>query len=380
MHWLKKASLSVAVVAGFTRAAAVPEQGGEGVWIQSMLDRQAARYVAEPCRVGVSIAARIKGRTFFASDGVVKRGRQTRPTPDSIYELASVTKTFVGGLAAGALVDQRATLDGDFRAFLPSSYPNLAQSGVPITLRTLATHTAGLQRDLPDSDPILAAPDYDAIAGQFAALNKAYSRRGDLLALHTIALRSTPGSTFSYSNLGMRVLGYGLEGVYHQPLAELLSRRILRPLGMGSTGFAVASADRFRLVTPYNRHGKVQPFHDESAGAGYGLYSTPRDMARYLAWQVDRPDAVVRQSHRIIRGDAQRGEALIWNVGMKDGERLLWHGGGSFGETSQIVLFPEAQEGYVLLANDTCAGSEDTLKELAIGIRHALATTNKPHF
>lgn len=63
---------------------------------------------------------------------------------------------------------------------------------------------------------------------------------------------------------------------------------------------------------------------------------------------------------------------------MNDGERLLWHGGGSFGETSQIVLFPEAQEGYVLLANDTCAGSEDTLKSLAIGIRHALATAHKP--
>ena len=140
----------------------------------------------------------------------------------------------------------------------------------------------------------------------------------------------------------------------------------------------MAPVDRPRLVTPYNRYGNVEPFHDASAGAGYGLYSTPRDMARYLAWQVDRPDAVVRQSHQLVRGSARDGEALIWNVTTKDGERLLWHGGGSFGETSQVVLFPDVHEGYALMANDACAGSEAALKELAIGIRNMLRTAQRP--
>lgn len=147
---------------------------------------------------------------------------------------------------------------------------------------------------------------------------------------------------------------------------------------MQSNGFEVASSNRRRLVTPYNRLRQVQPFHDASAGAGYGLYSTPRDMSRYTAWHLDSANAVVRQAHRLIRGDTQAGEALIWNVGTVDGERLLWHGGGSFGSTSQVVLFPEAEEGYVFLANDACPNSEATLKAMAIEIRAALQAQRQP--
>ena len=44
---------------------------------------------------------------------------------------------------------------------------------------------------------------------------------------------------------------------------------------------------------------------------------------------------------------------------------MLWHGGGTFGMTSQVVLYPQTQEGYVLLANDACEGTESTLKQIA---------------
>jgi len=44
---------------------------------------------------------------------------------------------------------------------------------------------------------------------------------------------------------------------------------------------------------------------------------------------------------------------------------MLWHGGGTFGMTSQVVLYPQTQEGYVLLANDACEGTEGALKQIA---------------
>jgi D-alanyl-D-alanine-carboxypeptidase/D-alanyl-D-alanine-endopeptidase len=376
LRW-KKVTLAATILAVSTAAGSpsfseavdkVPDDRS----VQRILDHQVERYLADPCRVGVSISARIGRRTFFANGGWADRRRRIQPTPDSIYELASVTKTFIGALAAGALVDRLVSLDGDFRVHLPGQYPNLARAGRPITLRTLATHTSGLQRDLPSSDTILSSPDYSHIGDQFAELNKAYTRSGDLASLRKVSLRSTPGSKFVYSNLGMRVLGYGLEQVYETPLPALLARRVLDPLRMQSTGFEVTSADRRRLVTPYNRLGQVQPYHDASAGAGYGLYSTPRDMARYTAWLLTVRDDVVKQAHRLIRGNKRTGEALIWNVGTIDGGRVLWHGGGTFGSTSQVVLFPEAEQGYVLLANDACEGSEATLKAMAIAIQAGL--------
>jgi serine-type D-Ala-D-Ala carboxypeptidase/endopeptidase len=52
--------------------------------------------------------------------------------------------------------------------------------------------------------------------------------------------------------------------------------------------------------------------------------------------------------------------------------RLLWHGGGTFGMTSQVVLSPDDQEGFVLLTNDTCPGTEGVLKNLAITIHRVI--------
>jgi CubicO group peptidase (beta-lactamase class C family) len=131
------------------------------------------------------------------------------------------------------------------------------------------------------------------------------------------------------------------------------------------------------LVTPYNRYGHVQPYHDASAGAAYGLYSTPRDMSRYLGWQLDEHAAVIARAHELIRGTGEDGQALIWNVGKDGGQRLLWHGGGSFGMTSQMVLYPDTGDGYVLLANDTCAGSEGELKAIGMKLHGALNAGTK---
>jgi hypothetical protein len=68
----------------------------------------------------------------------------------------------------------------------------------------------------------------------------------------------------------------------------------------------------------------------------------------------------------VLQGDNTNGEALIWNVTMEQGSRLFWHGGGTFGMTSQVVLYPDDHEGYVLLANDTCKGTEEALRDIAI--------------
>ncbi len=57
---------------------------------------------------------------------------------------------------------------------------------------------------------------------------------------------------------------------------------------------------------------------------------------------------------------------------MLDHGRMFWHGGGTFGTTSEVVLFPDTQEGYVLLANDACNGTEITLKTLAVALHEQL--------
>jgi len=220
----------------------------------------------------------------------------------------------------------------------------------------------------------MARRDFDHIGEQLAALNKGFGEAQSLAALHTVTLRTTPGATFAYSNIGIRLIGYGLERVYHVSFADLLRGEIAGPLGMAETRLTLSRSMRTRLVSAYSRYGHLQPYHDASAGAAYGLWSTPRDMARYLAWQLDERDPVIARAHSLIDGAPDDGQGLIWNIGRDGNERMLWHGGGSFGMTSLILLYPDRTEGYVLLANDACEGSERALKGVAIALHHA-----KPH-
>ena len=241
-----------------------------------------------------------------------------------------------------------------------------------MTLRNLAAHTSGLPRDLPDTDDLFAHRDPKTLPYKLIERDSGYDRNRYLEALHNVTLRSRPGVKENYSNLGFKVIGWGLETVFRTSFEHALQQQILKPLAMNSTGFVLSPDQQTRLVKGYNSAGDLVPYHLRNAGAAYGLYSTPRDMGRYVAWQLDETDPLVRQAHSPIEGDVRGGKALVWNLSMLDHGRMFWHGGGTFGTTSEVVLFPDTQEGYVLLANDACNGTEITLKTLAVALHEQL--------
>jgi len=333
--------------------------------------KAASEYLRNSCHVGISIAVVDAENTYFYNYGSTSRDKAERPTPQSIYELASVTKTFTASLAAHAVVDGRMTLDGDFRSDLPGDYRNLAWNGQPITLRTLLTHYSGMPRDIPDSDAIFAdkkSPEFNA---RLFALNQGFGRKQLLTALHDTRLRSAPGDKQAYSNAGYLVIGLGLERALGTPVDGLMRQYIFQPLGMTSTGFTLKADEASRLVKGYDRYGRVTPRPSQNAGAAWGLYASTADMAKYVRWQLRESDAVVRLSHQALTGNASDGEAMAWNLGEDQGQPVIWHGGGSFGMSSQVVLYPKQHEGYVLLANDACDGTEGALKNLAEAIHAA---------
>jgi D-alanyl-D-alanine-carboxypeptidase/D-alanyl-D-alanine-endopeptidase len=350
--------------------------------LHSTLDRavaaEATGFFGTGCHVGLSLAVVSRGATYFYDYGATTRGGAALPGNRSVYEIASVTKVFTAALAAKAVVDHRMALDGDFRSYLPGSYPNLAWNGHPITLRWLLTHRAGMPRDIPDSDAIFAKHDLRTLPFEYSALSRGFDRSRFLSALHAVRLRSAPGETEVYSNAGFQVIGLGLEKVYAQPYAELLRRTILRPLGMTSTGLSVNDTERAQLTKSYDRYGRVMPYHPPNAGAAWGLYSSTSDMARFVRWQLDERDAAVSRSHQPLVGSAGDGVAMAWHLGLAGQDPMLWHSGGSFGTSAQVVLFPSQQEGYVLLTNDACEGTEGALREFALAV-HDRIRADDPH-
>lgn len=335
------------------------------------VDTAAADYFRNTCHVGLSIAAVTPQGRFFYDYGSTELHGHVLPTRRSIYEIASVTKTFTGALAARAAEQGKMRMDADFRAYLPGTYANLAWQGKPITLATLITHRAGMPRDIPDSDAIFAKKDFNTLPYELNALQRGLNRDTLLSALHDVSLRSEPGRQEAYSNAGYLVIGLGLEKVYGQPFETLMRQRLLRPLGMNFTGFVVEGAARVRLLPGYNREGHLMPYHLRNAGAAWGLYSSTEDMAKYVQWQLDGSDPVVQRIRQPLIGTAQDGEAMPWHLAYDRGQPMLAHGGGSGGMSSQVVLFPAQGEGFALLANDSCEGTESALKSMAMAVHAA---------
>ena len=71
-----------------------------------------------------------------------------KPNSDTVFEVASITKTYTGLLLTQAVLDEKVQLDEDIRTYLDyDGYENLQYSNTPITLRHLATHRSGLPQD-----------------------------------------------------------------------------------------------------------------------------------------------------------------------------------------------------------------------------------------
>ena len=340
--------------------------------LDKAVDKAVGEFFQQDQHVGLSIGIYDHGKAVFYNYGTVSKSKVRVPDGKSIYEIASITKTFTGSLASRAVLDKKMTLDGDFRAYLPERYPNMEKNGKFITLRLLAAHRAGLPKNVPDTDALFKNPNFETLPFQLIELEEPYDDAAYLRALHQIELRTEPGSEFVYSNFGIKLLGFGLQQVYRQSFGLLLQTEILAPLGMKRTSLAVSPQNEPLLVQGYSPSGKPMPYHLLNAGAAGGLYSNAEDLVRYIDWQLDEGDPTIRQSHSAIYGNGETvQDGMIWYMTRKDGERKLWESGGAFGMASQLVLYPESKLGIVLLANDGGFSTQDELSDLAKKIHDA---------
>ena len=354
-------------------ASALPNDNPPSEPHDMAADAAADGFLKDTCHVGLSMAVYLHGEVRFYNYGTVSKTVPARPTRRTLYEIGSITKTFTGVLASKAVLDGRMTLDGDFRAYLGAPYPNLEKDGKPITLRTLSAHTSGMPRDIPDNSDLFKNPDFNTLPAQLIARERGYDKARYLRQLHQVTLASVPGNSFNYSNIGTKLVGFGLERVYGESYDRLLKRYITGPLGMTRTSLAVGRVDRGDLAQGYGVSGQTVPYHLLNAGAAGGLYSDTEDMIKYAVWHLDEKNPLVRQSHTLIAGSlTDYGRGMNWYMATTpNGERKIWQSGGVFGMSSQTILFPDSQEAYVLLANDGCFNTQSELEKIALAVHHA---------
>lgn len=334
----------------------------------SLVNSSVSAFMNDDSRVGLSIGIIKDGSSLCYNYGTTEKGKKQLPTGNSVYELASITKTFSSALLAKTVLDKKVKLDDDIRLYLDGKYPNLEYKGVPIKLVNLANLTSGLPNWMPDNKDLFSKANPDSIPYILDAIHKKYSRADLYRDLHQVKLDTVPGAVTRHCNTAAQLLGYIMERVYGAPIDKLLEQYFAKPLKMKNTAFLTDGKLPAALVKGYDGKGRVMPFivWDDLRVAA-SISSTTTDMLKYMAYQMDEKNPDVMLSHRPTNGTPENGAiALNWKVNLTDkGIRKFSHTGGSLGFSSYIVFYPDQKTGIILLANEAGPTTQGALINLA---------------
>ncbi|MBO9690138.1 serine hydrolase [Chryseobacterium sp.] len=330
--------------------------------LDKMVQKEALVYMQDPSRVGLSIGVFKDGKSYFYNYGTTELGQQQLPTSKSLYEIASITKTFTGTLLAHALVDGKVKMDDDIRKYI-GNYPNLEFEKHPIIIGNLTNHSSGLPQFLPDQSETFKKP-MDSIALALSDFYKNYSKKKFYEDLHQAKLSFIPGTEYKYSNVGTQIAGDILEKVFHKSYENLLSEYITKPLKMNHT---ILGTDSAQLLTCYNEKGKVMPRNFTTIfGPAGGVLSTTEDLVKYMKYHLDESNKYVKASH--IPYVKSKGDAigLYWRLHTyEDGTQTVYHTGGTFGFSSVLQIYPSKNMGVVILSNESDGESQGKLQDIA---------------
>ena len=302
-------------------------------------------------------------------------------TPDTVFRIASMTKSFTA-LAILKLRDEgKLSLDDAASKWIPElarlKYPT--HDSTPIRVRHLLTHGAGFPEDNPWGDRHLDEKDAELTRWLEAGL----------------PFSTAPDTAYEYSNYGFALLGRIVANASGVPYDEYLKTNILAPLGMSASTLEPAAVPDKLRARGHRKSGdgyaEVPPLAHGAFGAMGGLLTSSRDLAKYVAYHLaafpprDDPDEgpVKRSSRREMQSawrpssfsvsrpspDAPlQAASSSYGYGLSmtqtcDFGHVVAHSGGLPGFGSHMRWLPEYGVGIFSMANLTYDGARPAVDE-----------------
>lgn len=332
---------------------------------KSLIDDLAGKLIRKGPIRALSVGVIQNGKTIILHYGDLGNG--VKPNDESSYELASITKTFTGMILAQAVQDKKLNLDDDIRKYMIGNFPNLEYEGSPITFRHLATHMAGLPYTFPDKPELFRNPDYDKLPFILDSLEKGYTKDDFFRDLLQARLNTKPGSQFKYSNVDANLLAYIFETVYAKSYQELLSNIVFKPASMAYTILHGSGRDTIKHVMGFNTKQLEMPSVSISSMAAAGLMSNLPDMMKYVSFNLNENDPLVKTAHEPMwkAGKGSYSTGYFWQMDIVKGGRKLFQNGGSYGTSSWLELYPDSQIGIFIISNVSGPDIHPLLSDLA---------------
>jgi CubicO group peptidase (beta-lactamase class C family) len=291
---------------------------------------------------GAALAIIRDGRTVkTAAYGMANLKRQTPATPDTAFEIGSITKQLTAAAILLLAQEGKLAVDDKISRHLNGTPPGW--SG--ISIRQLLTHTSGLK-------------NYTGLGGFEAGRHLTQARFIAQIAVHPLDF--PPGEKWAYCNTGYNLLGYIIENASGKNYWDFMEQNIFAPLGMSATRRRDAGAILPFRATGYetNRAGRFIVRNSDltevfSAGA---LVSTVGDLAKWNA--ALETDGILTAASRAemwtpvkLSNGATHPYGFGWFLEPWQGHANIGHSGSTAGFSASLQRFPEAGLTVILLTN-----------------------------
>lgn len=262
----------------------------------------------------------------------------------TIYSICSISKLFTSVALMQQYEAGKVRLDEPVSTYLP--WAKLKESGddsVPITVRGILTHSAGLPRE--SEYPYWTGPDFPFPTRE--QVHEAFSTQSPLFPAERY---------FQYSNLGLTLAGEVVAQVSGEPYAQYANTHILDPLALSDTHpFLPMDLYGKRLAIGYGalkRDGtrdRVKAFDARGITPAAGYTSTVEDLGKFASWQfrllrTGKADilkaSTLREMQRVQYTDPSW--KVTWGLGFavdhKDKDTFVGHGGSCPGYKTNLRL------------------------------------------
>ena len=370
-HYLQRCSLSFACVLlclCFGCQTIKPTMQGE--YIRPGLSRDwhvlfeesqqsIAKGMTEDKIPGLSIAlVDREGLIWSAGFGHTDYDLKTPVTPDTIFSIQSMSKTFTATLIMFAVQEGLVDLDTPITKYLPDFKVKSRFEENPqekMTLRHLLSHTAGFVHEAPVGN------NYERKFPSFEA---------HIRSISDTWLKFPVGAKYSYSNLGVDLAAYIIQIRTGRSFGEYMKTKLFDPLDMPNSSvdmeFIRQHPNRAIGHTP---HIERETLEMPMIGAG-GVYTSARDLAKFVQFHLNWGEAKGHSvlNKKLIESMSTSSPGLCIGVNPHhsvSAERYpsvdvndtnccqLAHGGGGFGFLSSMSWYPEYGMGLLILTNST---------------------------
>ena len=287
--------------------------------------------------------------------GFVDAAKTTAPTAETVYYLASISKTVTATAIMQLWERGLLDLDADINGYLPFTLRNPNFPDTPITTRHLLTHRSGLAWPNGE-DPNFYRTYPGATAPPLGEWLREYLRPEGALYVAAMWKNTQPGRFVQYSNAGGALLGYIVEAITGQDFAEYCRVNIFAPLGMTNTGFRVDQFESQQDFAPVHTslNNVTQPYSVTFYPATTVL-SSIADFSHFSAailnggsYNGQRILAEATVTEMLSLQVVSAGLAHIW---WAQGDNYMGHTGSFVGVSSSMDVNRATKTGVIIFTN-----------------------------